>query len=565
MVFLVAIGIAAAAPVGLCAGSPDSDEPLIVFVAASLGDVVAELASRFERETDTEVLVSTGASGALRAQIELGAPCAVFVSADVAQVEALSRDGGLIDPSSCVTLATNSLVVATRSDRVDQMRVLEHFRNSRSGSIDTRDPSTDARSTSTAETSRGPGEASLPAPAARKTRPENAIAVGREPSPVGPQFLTHESIRRLAIASPDYAPAGRYAREALTHFGLWDEVRSKLIFTDNVRDAAQHAARGTVDAAIIYATDVRADERLAIVYRFPSDSHEAAVCVAGVVVREGAATHPHARALVEFLSSRSAESEWSRRGFAVDGRGDPVGGAMAEARRGATALPAASADSSLPVGKDDILTPLLLSMRVSFVAVLLILVPGTMIGVWLARTRSRWRPLVEAVSIAPLVVPPVVTGFVLLMVMQAVRFPPLFSWWAAAVAAGVVAMPLLIRTVRSSVEQIDPRLANVAKTLGASRMRVLYTVTLPLSWKGIVGGATLAWARAIGEFGATVIVAGNVPGRTQTLPLAIWSRIQSPTGGSPAPLILAAVGLSVFAVVLSEMLVRRARPEYARA
>jgi len=88
---------------------------------------------------------------------------------------------------------------------------------------------------------------------------------------------------------------------------------------------------------------------------------------------------------------------------------------------------------------------------------------------------------------------------------------------------------------------------------------------LPLSWKGIVGGATLAWARAIGEFGATVIVAGNVPGRTQTLPLAIWSRIQSPTGGSPAPLILAAVSLSVFAVVLSEMLVRRARPEYARA
>ncbi|MCH8252483.1 MAG: ABC transporter permease subunit, partial [Planctomycetes bacterium] len=146
----------------------------------------------------------------------------------------------------------------------------------------------------------------------------------------------------------------------------------------------------------------------------------------------------------------------------------------AEARRGATALPAASADSSLPVGKDDILTPLLLSMRVSFVAVLLILVPGTMIGVWLARTRSRWRPLVEAVSIAPLVVPPVVTGFVLLMVMHTVRFPPVFTWWAAAVAAGVVAMPLLIRTVRSSVEQIDPRLANVAKTLGASRTRVLY-------------------------------------------------------------------------------------------
>ena len=204
-----------------------------------------------------------------------------------------------------------------------------------------------------------------------------------------------------------------------------------------------------------------------------------------------------------------------------------------------------------------------LSIQVSVVATLLGLVPGVLVAVWLARTRSRLRPVVEVATTLPLVVPPVATGFALLQLMLWLNLPLPFTRWAACVAGAVVSMPLLIRTVRATVEQIDPRLAIVAATLGASRLRILFTITLPLAWRGIVGGAMLAWARAVGEFGATVIVAGDVPGETRTIPLAIWSSYQ--TGGPVGRLIVASVVLSILAIALSEFLIRRGRGATGRA
>jgi molybdate transport system permease protein len=204
-----------------------------------------------------------------------------------------------------------------------------------------------------------------------------------------------------------------------------------------------------------------------------------------------------------------------------------------------------------------------LSIQVSVVATLLALVPGVLIAVWLARTRSVFRSAVEVAVTLPLVVPPVATGFALLQLMLWLNLPLPFTRWAACVAGAVVSAPLLIRTVRAAVEQIDPRLGLVAATLGASKGRVLLTITLPLSWRGIVGGATLAWARAVGEFGATVIVAGDVAGETRTIPLAIWSSYQ--TGGPVGRLIVASVVLSICAIALSEYLVRRGRGMSRRA
>ncbi len=204
-----------------------------------------------------------------------------------------------------------------------------------------------------------------------------------------------------------------------------------------------------------------------------------------------------------------------------------------------------------------------LSIQVSIVATLLGLVPGVLIAVWLARTRSMLRPVVEVATTLPLVVPPVATGFALLQLMLWLHLPLPFTRWAACVAGAVVSMPLLIRSVRATVEQIDPRLAVVAATLGASRLRILLTITLPLAWRGIVGGAMLAWARAVGEFGATVIVAGDVPGETRTIPLAIWSSYQ--TGGPVGRLIVASVVLSILAIALSEFLIRRRRGATSRA
>ena len=206
---------------------------------------------------------------------------------------------------------------------------------------------------------------------------------------------------------------------------------------------------------------------------------------------------------------------------------------------------------------DTVMDALWLSLRVSVLAALACLPVGVLIGAWLARTRSRWRLPVDLVVTAPLVVPPVVTGLVILIVVTRLGVPVAYTWWGAVIAGAIVALPLLVRTVRASVEVMDPRLPLAAATLGASRWRIFLTITLPLSWRGVVGGMVLAWARAAGEFGATIVVAGNTPGRTQTLPLAIYSALQSPEGAAIWPPVSLAVAMSVVAVVMSEWLVRR--------
>ena len=206
-----------------------------------------------------------------------------------------------------------------------------------------------------------------------------------------------------------------------------------------------------------------------------------------------------------------------------------------------------------------------LSVRVSIVALLFCLPIGVLTGTWLARTRSAWRPIVELAITCPLVIPPVVTGLVILYLVVKMRLPVAYTWWAAAIASAVVALPLLVRTVRAAVESMDDRLPLVAATLGASRTRVFLTITLPLSWRGVVGGAVLAWARAAGEFGATIVVAGNTPGKTQTIPLAIYSALHSPDDSAVWPLVAVAVLMSVAAVAISEALVRSKRKPVIRA
>ncbi len=201
-----------------------------------------------------------------------------------------------------------------------------------------------------------------------------------------------------------------------------------------------------------------------------------------------------------------------------------------------------------------------LSIKVSLSATLFCLIPGVLLGIWLARTRSRLRPVVEVAVMAPLVAPPVVTGFLLLIVLRELNQDLLFTFWAATVASALMAVPLLVRTVRAAVEAIDPRYSVVAATLGASPLRRLLTITVPLAWRGIVGGATLAWARALGEFGATIVVAGNIPGRTRTIPLAVWTSLQSPGAPSIIPLVVAAMVLCIAAVVVAETLNRRIAP-----
>ena len=183
----------------------------------------------------------------------------------------------------------------------------------------------------------------------------------------------------------------------------------------------------------------------------------------------------------------------------------------------------------------------------------------------LARWRFPGKLLLDGIVHLPLVLPPVVTGWLLL-----IAFAPggplallgdrvLFRWTGAAIAAAVMALPLMVRAMRLSIEAVDPRLENAARTLGAGRWRVFRTVVLPLSMPGILAGVVLGFARALGEFGATITFVSNIPGETRTLPLAIYGALQLPGGeGAVLRLALISVALSLGALVASEMLARRA-------
>lgn len=207
-----------------------------------------------------------------------------------------------------------------------------------------------------------------------------------------------------------------------------------------------------------------------------------------------------------------------------------------------------------------------LSLRVGFVATLATLPVAFAIAWLLARGRFPGKILIEAIVYLPLVVPPVVTGWVLLL-----AFAPggplgffsdgvLFRWTGAAIAAGIMALPLMVRAIRLSIEAVDRRLEGAARTLGAGPWRVFWTITLPLSLPGLLAGTVLGFARSLGEFGATITFVSNVPGQTQTLPLAIYAALQRPDGDAIALRLSAlSVAVALAALVASELLARRMR------
>ncbi|WP_395706730.1 molybdate ABC transporter permease subunit [Casimicrobium huifangae] len=219
----------------------------------------------------------------------------------------------------------------------------------------------------------------------------------------------------------------------------------------------------------------------------------------------------------------------------------------------------------------DELGIILLSLKVAGASVLFSLPLALGCALLLARGSFPGKTLFDAVVHLPLVLPPVVIGYALLVlfgrqgVIGALLHDWLgitlaFRWTGAALAAAVMGFPLMVRAMRLSIEAVAPRLEWAARTLGATRWRAFYSVTLPLAMPGIAVGVLLAFARSLGEFGATITFVSNIPGETQTLPLAIYGLTQSP-GGDPAILRLCAVSvvLSIAALAASEWINRRAR------
>jgi molybdate transport system permease protein len=212
-----------------------------------------------------------------------------------------------------------------------------------------------------------------------------------------------------------------------------------------------------------------------------------------------------------------------------------------------------------------------LSLVVASVAVIGSLPIAIMLGWMLARGRFRGKIILETLINLPLVLPPVVTGYLLLVTFGrqgwlggmlerylGVRF--VFDWKGAALASAVVGFPLLVRPIRLAFAAVDERLVQAARTLGARPIDAFATVTLPLARSGILSGCVLAFARSMGEFGATIMIAGNIPGETRTVPLLIYSQLESPGGAADSTrLVIASIVIAACALLVGEWLDRRGR------
>jgi molybdate transport system permease protein len=211
-----------------------------------------------------------------------------------------------------------------------------------------------------------------------------------------------------------------------------------------------------------------------------------------------------------------------------------------------------------------------LSLRVAVVATALGLLPAMGVAWLLARSSFRGKAVVTGIVTAPLVLPPVVTGLVLLRAfsrtgplgawLDALGVPVVFSWLGAVVAALVVGFPLFVLTLRAAFQAVDARYEDVSRTLGVPPVATWRRVTLPLAWPGLVAALTLAFARALGEFGATAVLAGNMEGRTRTIPLAVYALLDAPSGEPQIRVLVgASLVLSFGALAAFEFLVRRQR------
>lgn len=209
-----------------------------------------------------------------------------------------------------------------------------------------------------------------------------------------------------------------------------------------------------------------------------------------------------------------------------------------------------------------------LSLKVAFWAMMGAVVPGVFVAYALARWEFFGKQFVNVLVHLPLVLPPVATGYLLLVTfgtqgvvgsaLKEIGVVFAFRWTGAALAAAVMAFPLLVRSIRLSIEAIDTKLEQAAATLGATRMRVFFTVTLPLMLPGLLAGMVLAFAKAMGEFGATITFVSNIPGQTRTLPSAIYAFLQVPGGEAAAMrLVVVSIIVAAGALILSEVLARR--------
>lgn len=376
------------------------------------------------------------------------------------------------------------------------------------------------------------------------------VPAGRLP-PAGPADLS--DLGRLALANEN-VPAGRYAHDALASSGVWEAVEPAVVRGGSVRGVLEWVARGEVAAGVVYRTDAIVEDDVTIAFAFPAESHAPVEYWAAPL--RTSRFPADAGAFVDFMASPEARALLSEAGFTPPARG-------------ADAPLQADGTGASPTGP-DIGSAIRLSLLVALLATLLGLAPAVGLGWVLARRDFPGKAILSTLVLVPLVIPPVVTGFLLLSVLgtqsplgralAGLGLPVPFTLLGATVAALVVGFPLYVVSVRGAFEAVDPLYEELSETLGVSPRATFVRVSLPLALPGIAAGAILAFARALGEFGATIVLAGNVEGSTRTIALAVYTLLESPAGrGATWVLVGASVALSLLALLGYETLLRRQR------
>ncbi|MFZ7120808.1 MAG: molybdate ABC transporter permease subunit [Eubacteriaceae bacterium] len=206
------------------------------------------------------------------------------------------------------------------------------------------------------------------------------------------------------------------------------------------------------------------------------------------------------------------------------------------------------------------ISPLWISLKTTLCATFLAFVFGIVTAWLMSCYKGRFKGMLDGILTLPLVVPPTVVGFFLLLLfgkngpvgklLMSMGTTIIFTWGATVISSGIVAFPLMYRTCRSSFEQIDSNLINAGRTLGLTEFKIFYSVLIPLAWPGIVAGTILAFARSLGEFGATLMIAGNIPGKTQTIPLAIYFAAESGKMDQAFLWVITVCGISLTVIIL---------------
>jgi len=352
------------------------------------------------------------------------------------------------------------------------------------------------------------------------------VIPGNAPAPVHEaEHLLSPSVRSIAVGTAD-SELGRTTETALKTLGLWFELLHRFRPCPTSEIAVNRVRRGWVDAAIVYGTDVAGTPGVKVLANAIAPNSYSPVRYQAALL-DGAANAGAARRFLDYLKTPEARH---RIASYVQGQRIPVA----------------------PDRRTRVWMPFLLSVRATCLALMIAFPPALLIAAYLARgRRTFFRRLVEALVTLPLVIPPVAVGCVLLLLFTRgglvdrwLGMPIAFTWQSAALAAAVMSLPLAVRPMQRAFAAVDPAYLKAASTLGGSAFGNFVLVVLPLSGRGVLAGLLLAFARAFGEFGATLLVAGNVPVLTRTLPQALAVEVESGDPGVALILLGIAVGVA---------------------